>query len=280
MIFASKYAFIDTEAETEPIFADEVNDGIAHAAKEQAEAWQAAADEDHVESSFIKELVALTKSEMGKRIGTNRAGEMGTQSRLQPRYHKGKSANYDAVCRSRIGEECKATEDYRRGRVAAQAEAEHEMAEHLRKLGIDSQEAGNVVPIDALHGNVSSASSDSTDEDLPAIVLVPGSSMVKAGFAGDDAPRAVFPPIIGRPRHAGVMVGMSQKAAYVGDEAQSKRGCLTLKYPIEQSGVVTNWDDYEKIFHHTFYNELRVEPERHEVIITDSVLSSSADRER
>ncbi len=90
-------------------------------------------------------------------------------------------------------------------------------------------------------------------DEIESLVIDNGSGLCKAGFAGDDAPRAVFPSIVGRPRHAGVMVGMGQKESYVGDEAQYRRGFLTLRYPIEH-GIVTNWDDMEKVIHNQYQN--------------------------
>ena len=38
-------------------------------------------------------------------------------------------------------------------------------------------------------------------DEMTSLVLDNGSGVNKAGFAGDDAPRAVFPSIVGRPRH-------------------------------------------------------------------------------
>ncbi|KAG7639414.1 putative Actin family [Arabidopsis thaliana] len=112
-----------------------------------------------------------------------------------------------------------------------------------------------------------------------AIVCDNGTGMIKAGYAGEDAPSVVFPSTVGRPPHTGGMVGMNENDLFVGDDAEARSGILTLDYPMEH-GVVSNWDDMEKIWYHTFYSELRVAPEEHPVLLTEAPLNPKADREK
>ena len=117
-------------------------------------------------------------------------------------------------------------------------------------------------------------------EEYEAVVFDNSSYMFKAGFGGDDAPQTFFPTIVGHPKHPGIFVGMKREPKYIGNEAWSKRGVLhPFVRPIERR-IITNWDEMEKIWHHAFYSELRVDPQEHPVHLTEPLLNPKANRER
>ena len=116
------------------------------------------------------------------------------------------------------------------------------------------------------------------EEDQLAIIIENGSGTIKAGFAGDDAPISLVPSIVGHPKVSNTTVG-SVDHVYVGGEALIKREILRLNRPIDH-GTVTSWDAMEKIWHHVFLNELRVEPEEHPVLLTEARLNAKPHREK
>ena len=117
------------------------------------------------------------------------------------------------------------------------------------------------------------------DENTIAIIDN-GSGMMKAGVAGDDAPSVVFPSVVGTPKQASAMQGVTQKQQYIGDEAQAKRGVLNLAYPID-NGIVNDWQKMEQVWYHTFYNELRITPEEIQgVLITEAPRNPKENREK
>jgi len=115
------------------------------------------------------------------------------------------------------------------------------------------------------------------DDEQNAVIIDNGSGMMKAGFAGGESPEVIFPSVVGRPKY-GTMVGGDAKDHYVGDDAIAKRGVLNLQYPVAE-GIVKNWDDMTKVWDHTFYNGLRVEPTERPVHLTEAPKNPTKNRE-
>ena len=66
---------------------------------------------------------------------------------------------------------------------------------------------------------------------------------------------------------------------YIGNLAQENRGLLKLTYPIEH-GIVNNWDDMEKLWYHTYSQDLKIQSEDHPLLITEAPLNPRSNRNK
>ena len=116
-------------------------------------------------------------------------------------------------------------------------------------------------------------------EDIETIVIDNGSYNIKAGFSGDDEPRSVFPTIIGKPKYSQVFdngsYNYNNEVIYI----YRSWGVRNINYPIK-NGIITNWDDMEKIWEYTFYKELRIDPTEHPVLLTEQLFNPRPIREK
>ncbi|KAL1283702.1 Alpha-centractin [Trichinella pseudospiralis] len=112
------------------------------------------------------------------------------------------------------------------------------------------------------------------------IVIDNGSGTIKAGFAGDQAPKCHFPNYVGRPKHVRVMAGALEGNVFIGSKAVEYRGLLNIRYPMEH-GIVQNWNDMELIWQHLYSkDQLQTFPEEHPVLLTEPPMNPSKNRER
>ena len=118
------------------------------------------------------------------------------------------------------------------------------------------------------------------DINTTPVVLDVGSCSTKAGLAGNEISRVIFPSVVGHPRIKDSKEGSKgQNVTFVGQEAIQRRKFLTLKYPVE-FGIITNWDDYEVLLNHVLYKELQINPEEHSFLLSEAVMNPKANREK
>ncbi|XP_049747832.1 actin [Elephas maximus indicus] len=115
--------------------------------------------------------------------------------------------------------------------------------------------------------------------DNTPLVADYGSGVSKVGFSGTEAPLVVFPTILGKLRHDNSLTGMEKKDWFIGAEVLTNRRNLNLLNPISRA-TVTSWDNMEKIWHHSFYQMLRVAPEQHPLMLTEPPLSPNSYKEK
>lgn len=121
------------------------------------------------------------------------------------------------------------------------------------------------------------------ESEVPTVVIDNGSGMCKVGIGSENDPTAVFPTIVGRPGKTPVFGPDRKETLFIGNDALPKAAgaasTMYLTHPIER-GMITNWDDMEKIWHHCFFNELKVAPEEHSCLLTEAPLTPKANREK
>ncbi|CAI0450629.1 unnamed protein product, partial [Linum tenue] len=137
-------------------------------------------------------------------------------------------------------------------------------------------------------------------DEVSAIVLDLGSHTCKAGYAGEDAPKAVFPSVVGAidqmevddntngeknssiDSKAGVKDSerKGKRKLYVGSQSLGfRRDNMEVLSPIKD-GVVMDWDIVDSIWDHAFRECLLVDPKEHPMLLAEPSSNSQQQRER
>ncbi|ERE65198.1 actin-related protein T1 [Cricetulus griseus] len=115
--------------------------------------------------------------------------------------------------------------------------------------------------------------------DTPAVIFDNGSGLCKVGISGELGPRHVISSVVGHPKFNIPSARTNRKRYFVGEEAQCMYDGLYLHYPIER-GLVTRWDDMEKLWKDLFEWELGVKPSEQPVFMTEPSLNPRETREK
>ncbi|MHA1457602.1 MAG: actin, cytoplasmic 2 [Promethearchaeota archaeon] len=90
-----------------------------------------------------------------------------------------------------------------------------------------------------------------------------------------------MPTLIGYPKYESIMTDVEHytREYYIGEEAMQLKGVLKLMFPVEH-GIIEDWTAMEKIWHYTFYTDLRIDPSEHPVLLTEAPLNPRPNREK
>ncbi|CAE7104103.1 unnamed protein product [Rhizoctonia solani] len=115
--------------------------------------------------------------------------------------------------------------------------------------------------------------------EVSALVLDIGTSTTRAGYAGDDVPKAVFPTTFGYTTHYSADENKEVRI-HLGDEGVALwRDGMEVGNPL-QNGIVYDWTPVPAIINHAINRSLHCDPTEHPVLMTEPAWNTQANRER
>nr|GMD00019.1 actin-related protein 4-like [Ipomoea batatas] len=133
-------------------------------------------------------------------------------------------------------------------------------------------------------------------DEVSAIVVDLGSHTCKAGYAGEDAPKAVFPSIVGSSidqmevdnhdnpdNNSGSVPDSKSKSKgvlYVGSQALGFRRDYMEVLPSIKDGIVADWEIVENIWDHAFRECLLIDPKEHPMLLAEPCSNTQQQREK
>jgi len=128
-------------------------------------------------------------------------------------------------------------------------------------------------------------------DEVNAICMDIGTYQVKAGYAGEDTPKYVFPSAIGRISDGSNMMDTdgddananknNVKGFFVGTQSLNiRRDNMEITSPFGEHGVLSDWDAVEALWSHAFKDQMRINPEGHPIMMAEPTHNSKAAREK
>lgn len=84
-------------------------------------------------------------------------------------------------------------------------------------------------------------------DEVQALVLDPGYSSVRAGFAGEDTPKSIIPSYYGE---------YNGKRVYGDHVIDLPHENMAINNPMSKDGIVEDWDTAEALWKHSFVSKL------------------------
>ncbi|KAK8917001.1 Actin-related protein 4 [Platanthera zijinensis] len=142
-------------------------------------------------------------------------------------------------------------------------------------------------------------------DEVSAIVIDLGCHTCKAGYAGEDAPKAVFPSVVGSIEQTEAIndVKSEKESEHISDSKSNLKGFDSEKAKIKRKlyvgtqalgfrrdhmevispfkdGVITDWDIVDNIWAHAFRERLIIDPKELPMLLSEPTSNAPQHRER